>query len=340
MWSAISRSLPQFAPARRPHTRRRPKLECLEDRAMLSTIALSVNTLADDPSGPIPKQTTLRDAITQADADTANKYVIKLAVKGTIDLTSALPDLDNSITIKGPGASKLTIQNEQFIIDKGNTVNLSGMTITEGGISNEGNLTVSGINFIQNSQEAIANGDGLGMGSTLTVTDCEFSNNGLTLLSGAQTLVVTNSVFLDNNFGAIRTSGDTTDTLTGDLFIGNSTTVGGAVWADGTWTITDSIFIDNSASVAGGAIYVGGTATINNSTFFDNSATGTSGSGIYTGDGGGIASFTTGTLTVSNSEFINNSAIRGGGIWNNSQIGTLVTTNDFFLYNTGGDIYP
>ena len=30
-WSAISRSLPQFAPARRPHARRRPMLECLED---------------------------------------------------------------------------------------------------------------------------------------------------------------------------------------------------------------------------------------------------------------------------------------------------------------------
>ena len=31
-WSAISRSLPQFAPVRRPHARRRPMLECL-DRA-------------------------------------------------------------------------------------------------------------------------------------------------------------------------------------------------------------------------------------------------------------------------------------------------------------------
>ena len=29
-WSAISRSLPQFAPARRPHARRRLTLECLE----------------------------------------------------------------------------------------------------------------------------------------------------------------------------------------------------------------------------------------------------------------------------------------------------------------------
>src|SRR5271157_4409679 len=255
MWSAISRSLPQFAPARRPHTRRRPKLECLEDRAMLSTIALSVNTLADDPSGPIPKQTTLRDAITQADADTANKYVIKLAVKGTIDLTSALPDLDNSITIKGPGASKLTIQNEQFIIDKGNTVNLSGMTITKGGIYSEGNLTVRGIDFIRNSQGAIWNGDGLGMGSTLTVTDCDFFDNGDdggTIYSAAQTLTVTDSIFLDNDGGGIQSSNYNTNTLTGDVFIGNSPR---AVLAYGVWTINDCVFVDNSG-FAGGAIYI------------------------------------------------------------------------------------
>ena len=340
----VVRYLAFAGPARLPHTRRRPKLERLEERSMLSTITLAVNTLADDPSGPIPKQTTLRDAITQADAGTGNQYVIKFAVKGTIDLTSALPDLNNSITIKGPGALKLTIQNERFIVDKGNTVSLSNMTITKGGVYNEGHLTVNGITFTNNSYPtgAIWNTDGGGIGSTLIVTDCDFFDNHeyRAIYSSAQTLTVTDSTFLDNDGGAIATSSDTTNTLTRDIFISNSTTLGGAVLADGTWTITDSIFIDNSASVAGGAIYVGGTATINNSIFFDNSATGTLGSGIYTGDGGGIASSTTGTLTISNSIFVDNSAIRGGGIWHNSQIGTLVTTNDLFLDNTGGDIYP
>ena len=88
MWSAFSRSLPQFA-----HARRRFTLERLEERAMLSTIALTVNTLPDDLSGATTGQTTLRDAINQADFDTTNSYVIKFAVKGTIDLTrlSAVP---------------------------------------------------------------------------------------------------------------------------------------------------------------------------------------------------------------------------------------------------------
>jgi Planctomycete extracellular len=111
-WSATTRSLPQFAPARRPHTRRRLRLECLEDRTMLSTtIPLTVNTLADDPTGvPISGYTTLRDAITQADnGATSNQYVVTFSVSGTIDLTSPLPDLDNNIDnidVEGPGASQ------------------------------------------------------------------------------------------------------------------------------------------------------------------------------------------------------------------------------------------
>src|SRR5271166_4337750 len=90
-WSAISRSLPQFASPRRPHARRRLTLERLEGRAMLSTVALTVNTLADDPLLPIPGQFTLRDAINTADGDaTTNHYVItfKQGLTGTIDLTT------------------------------------------------------------------------------------------------------------------------------------------------------------------------------------------------------------------------------------------------------------
>jgi len=88
--SAISRSLPQFASARRPQSRRRFTLERLEDRTMLSTIPLVVNSLADDPIVPINGYTTLRDAINTADGGaTTNQYVItfKQGLTGTIDLT-------------------------------------------------------------------------------------------------------------------------------------------------------------------------------------------------------------------------------------------------------------
>ena len=101
---------------------------------------LVVNTLADDPSGPTPGYTTLRDAISLADADTANQYVITFSVMGTIDLLGLLPKLDGNIVINGPGAATLKIQpnpsdvDPVFVVEAGDTANtsLSGMTITGG----------------------------------------------------------------------------------------------------------------------------------------------------------------------------------------------------------------
>ena len=77
----------------------RPIVTLLEERTLLSTLNLTVNTLADDPNGPISGYTTLRDAITQANASTDSQEVINFAsgLQGTIDLTQALPDLNNNI---------------------------------------------------------------------------------------------------------------------------------------------------------------------------------------------------------------------------------------------------
>jgi hypothetical protein len=164
---------------------------------MLSTIALSVNTLLDDPTGvPISGYTTLRDAITQADFDTANPYVITFAVTGTIDLNSPLPDLNNNIDIEGPGAADLTVQRDPnlspysafsvFTVNSGATVSLFGLTISGGyyyngiigggGLNNSGAATVSDSVFSNDSGGyggAIDNQSG----GTLKVTDSTFSNN-------------------------------------------------------------------------------------------------------------------------------------------------------------------
>jgi len=54
----------------------RPSLTLLEERTLLSTLNLTVTTLADDPVTPISGQITLRDAITQANADTTDSQEV------------------------------------------------------------------------------------------------------------------------------------------------------------------------------------------------------------------------------------------------------------------------
>ena len=158
-WSAISRSLPQFAPARRPHAQRRPMLECLESRSLLSTITLTVNSLADAPSSP--GTTTLRGAITQADSKPANSYVINFAVKGVVDLTTELPHLTNNISINGSGVilqhDPSATQFSMLTIASTSTVSLSGMIFIGGNsayggaIQNDGSLTIKNDKFANNT---------------------------------------------------------------------------------------------------------------------------------------------------------------------------------------------
>ncbi len=337
-WSATTRSMSRFAPARRPHARRRPRLECLEDRTVLSTIALSVNTLADDPGGPISGQTTLRDAIIQADnGATTNQYVVTFSVTGTIDLTSALPNLTNNITIEGPGVSRLTVQRDPnaaqfsvFTVDGGQTVQITGrtatvqisdMTITGGNVDTEGVSPYGGAPY----------GGGIYNGGALTVINSNFTNN---------TAAIGGGIY---NFG--------TATVTNSNFTNNSATlIGGGIYNFGTVTVNNSAFTDNSVTDHGGGIFNKGTATVNNCTFAGNTGNtaGSVGGGIenegtlltvnnstFTGNatpygGGGIYNAT--TATVTNSTFNTNSSSNGGGIFNN--YGTLMVTNSTFNNNS------
>jgi len=114
-----------------------PTLECLEGRTLLSPVPLIVTSLADSGAG------TLRAEIGQANAGPAtNQYVITFAVRGTIDLLSALPALNNNIAINGPGAKKLRVQRDSsdvdfsvFTVGSYKSVTISGMTIAGGNAS-------------------------------------------------------------------------------------------------------------------------------------------------------------------------------------------------------------
>jgi len=224
---------------------------------MLSTIPLSVNTLADDTSGPTPGYTTLRDAITQADSDTANQYVITFSVTGTIDLTSPLPDLNNNINLNGPGASNLTVRRlssaalfSVFTVDTNATVSLSGMTIAGGNVS-------------FSSGAGLGSGGGLNNSGTLTVSNSTFSDNsaysGGGIFNGSSgTVTVNDSTFINNS--AIGTGGGIdnygTATVCGSTFTSNSAILGGGLYNSGSLTQGLRITIGYSGNLGGLYVFV------------------------------------------------------------------------------------
>ena len=276
-------------------------------------LTVTVTTLADDPSGSIPGYTTLRDAITEANTGPTRSVEITFAVTGTIDLTSALPALDNNISIEGPGASNLTVQRDSsapdfsvFTVDSAETVAVSGMTIAGGnatnggGIANNGKLTVIGNVFTGNNASY---GGGIYNIGTLTVIDSTFTKNGSLYAGGG----------IENSYN---------DTLIGTLAVTNSTFINNSSY-DGaginnltpttqTTAVTNCDFITNSAADAGGGFgnwY--GTSTVTNSTFTGNSAESYNSGGIFNDS----------SLTITNSTITSN----GGGISEYNGVGRTLT---------------
>src|SRR5262249_56462237 len=99
---------------------------------------------------------------------------ITFSVTGTINLTSALPNLSTNLTIQGPGPASLTVQGPSrfriFSISNGATVGLSGLTITGGyadkggGIDNAGTLTLN--NSTLSGNTAVNGYDGIWEGNS------------------------------------------------------------------------------------------------------------------------------------------------------------------------------
>lgn len=168
-----------------------------------------------------------------------------------------------------------------FKIQSGATVTVHNLTLSNGFvfddlgvISNNGNLTLTGCNFLKSSvQSSLEFCVGpIYNNGTLTVTDSNFADNNAWNSGGGAiynegTLAVNNSNFINNMGygcgGAIFNLGILT--VTGSNFSGNQAYgAGGAILNDGTMTVTGSNFTNNFADgygdgpivkIAGGAIY-------------------------------------------------------------------------------------
>ena len=101
-----------------------------------SNAPILVTSLADSGPG------TLRQAIFDANSIAGDDEITFAAgLAGTIRLSSTLPELNTNLTIRGPGADRLTIRglgptapgSFRIISARGATVRLEGLTITGGG---------------------------------------------------------------------------------------------------------------------------------------------------------------------------------------------------------------
>jgi predicted outer membrane repeat protein len=320
----------------------RPRVEALEERWLPSQIPLTVNSLADDSSPG-----TLREAIQTADMGSpSDKFKIDIEVSGTIDLQSPLPDLSNSIAIQGPGESTFSVERPKtakfiaaiFAVDAGQSASISGLTIANGngGIVNNGTLTVSGCTLTGNSAGQVGGG-AIVNSASLTVSDCTFSGNSTDFAGGgifsSGTLTVTDSTFTGNHGGQAGGgifSSDGTAFISGCNLSGNSAGNGGgianATFGSGTMTVSGCTLSANSAGIGGG-IANGSFLTVRDSTLTGNSA-------IYYG--GGIFNFPAELATVIGCTLCGNSALDGGGIFNGNSA-TLVVRASTFSGNMASD---
>jgi predicted outer membrane repeat protein len=236
------------------------------------------------------------------------------------------------------------------------TVNVSSSLIADNTCLNQGagiwldainggtaNLNVNGSIIRGNSAGMLAGGIGQAGSSTVTITNSTIENNfatgfggGFADENGLGTLVVENSLFLDNsagtNGGGIFAGGPTT-TITNSEIKGNAAGVNGAMpigttghgafnpvmgsggglfIGGGTLTLQDSTIADNTASVNGGGIELEmvNPSSITNTTIVGNTALNNAGNN----NGGGIDDLG-GPLALVNDTITGNYAANGGGLF-------------------------
>ena len=223
----------------------------------------------------------------------------------------------NSAYTSGSNGPKATIKNAT------DTVNTNGTIYITNGIYNENNIQITTNMTIIGEKQSKTIIDAQGNGNIFYIAPgINLILINITLRNGNNTL----NPHTDNG-GAIWNDGTlsvTNDTFNNNTAYGN----GGAIYNSGTLSATNDTSNNNTSDNYGGAIYNSGTLTETNDTFNNNTA--------QSGLGGAIYNFFGCTLTETNDTFNNNTATRGGGgaITND---GTLTMNHDIFNNNSDYD---
>ena len=312
----------------------------------------TVDTLTDENDGSCADDCSMRDAIALAISGDS----INFSVTGTINLSLGQIAFGTTITITGPGKANLTISTPNtarvFVINGALTI--SDLTIATvemsppgpvNNIQNNGNLTVTNVDFAGNNANVSNGGAIFHTAGLLSITNSTFSNyhstwDGGALYNSCGLMTITGSTFTNNqaaNSGGaiyIHSTGGGVNSVTNSILSGNHATVdgGGINLHQDKLNVSTTTLSENTAGQDGGGIYAlpyEGILTVTNSTFTGNSAV-RNGGGLYNG------SFA--TSSVINTTFVLNlaSPAGGGGIYN-SAINTTTAKNIIITNSTGGD---
>ena len=316
---------------RRANGRRSRKVAAIGSGVALATGTLGAlgafGALAPD-AGAAPAVTNLDDSgpgsLRDALANANDGDVIDLtALSGTIVLTSGQLDVEDAVTIMGPGASVLSISGNNASrvmsmyggLTAGQTLTITGVTLTNG---NDG----AGAGLFFNSA-----GEGSPLAANLVLDDVAITNNTSNDLgaglyfdrcAAAGNLTITNSVISGNTSNDDGAGGIwfdeggqfslTNSTVSGNRTQGSDPSGGGGITFDdgGSLVIVDSTIANNTAGLSGGGLYLFDPtegALIANSTITGNQA--------LDGWGGGIATYAD-NLTIVQTTISGNTASNGG----------------------------
>ena len=249
---------------------------------------------------------------------------------GTIKITNS-KFINNSADVEGGaidintlnGNPKVTISGSKFI---NNSAPLGGA------ILNIKDLTVKGSTFINNTPNTIFNWVGAGGNLNLNIRTFTDLQNAIGLVTGTLTLNqnvamtakeaadFTNGITINKDI-TIDGKGHTIDaktlgrifsigegftvTLTNATLINGKADKGGAIYNDGSLTLSDVKLSDNAADSYGGAVFNNGELVVSDSVFDSNDIVNRGSASVDYG-GAAIYNWKEGTLKVTNSNFTNN----------------------------------
>ena len=249
---------------------------------------------------------------------------------GTIKITNS-KFINNSADVEGGaidinalnGNPKVTISGSKFI---NNSAPLGGA------ILNIKDLTVKGSTFINNTPNTIFNWVGAGGNLNLNIRTFTDLQNAIGLVTGTLTLnqnvamtakeaadftngiTINKDITIDGkghtidakNLGRIFSIGEGfTVTLTNATLINGRAVEGGAIYNDGSLTLSDVKLSDNAADSYGGAVFNNGELVVSDSVFDSNDIVNRGSASVDYG-GAAIYNWYDGVLTVSGSNFTNN----------------------------------